>query len=65
MICDKKGKAVFLIWSEGLKSAATSWHLGNRTAVAILFIFPVVQNDLLFSDLTMKTTSYSHQTRLS
>ena len=42
--------------------AAASRRLGNRTAVAILLFFPVPQNDLLLSDLIMKTTSYTHET---
>ena len=53
---------LFQIWSEGLKSAATSRRLGNRTPVAILLFFPAPQNDLLLSDLIMKTTSYSRET---
>ena len=52
----------FQIRSEGLKSAATSRRLGNRTTVAILLFFPAPQNDLLLSDLIMKTTSYSPET---
>ena len=44
-----------------LKSAATSRRLGNHAAVGILFIVSAAQNDHLLSNLTMKTTSYSHQ----
>ena len=53
---------LFQIQSEGLKSAATSQHLGKCAAVPIFCTFPAVQNYLLLSDLTIKTTSYSHQT---
>ena len=53
---------LFQILSEGLKSAATSRRLGNRTAVAISLVFPAAPNDLLLSDLIIKTTSYSRET---
>ena len=62
IIFDNKNSHLFLIRSEGLKSAATSRRLGNLTAFAILLFIPAPQNGLLLSDLIMKTISYSRET---